>query len=137
MPAYNEHSLTNEVKNMEAIAIPYSAIYTDSDVSPEMREACGLIPEFFARAVAEGADTLNKVCSYMSDYYGFGNSWNFDGTITAEGVYVSPYEDDEDLEPLGHWTSNTGGLFDLFVYPYGMCAVGDPSTGETKITRMD
>ena len=73
----------------------------------------------------------------MTYYYGFGNSWDFGGSINSEGGYVSPYEDDDDLEPLGHWTSNTGGLFDLFVYPYGICAVRDPRTGETKITRMD
>ena len=132
--------------NTETIGVPYSVIFTDSNVSPEVREACGLIPEFFARSVAEGADTLDKVCASMAKYYGFGNSWDFfgfgnswdfGGSITSEGVYVSPYEDDDDLEPLGHWTSNTGGLFDLFLYPYGICAVRDPRTGETKITRMD
>jgi hypothetical protein len=121
----------------ETTGVPYSVVFTDSDVSPEMREACGLIPEFFARSVAERADTLEKVCASMTYYYGFGNTWDFGGSITPEGVYVSPYDDDEDLEPLGHWTSNTGGLFDLFVYPYGICAVRDPRTGETKITRMD
>ena len=132
--------------NTETIGVPYSVIFTDSNVSPEVREACGLIPEFFARSVAEGADTLDKVCASMTYYYGFGNSWDFGrlddrwilgGSITSEGVYVSPYEDDDDLAPLGQWTSNTGGLFDLFVYPYGICAVRDPRTGETKITRMD
>jgi hypothetical protein len=132
--------------NTETIGVPYSVIFTDSNVSPEVREACGLIPEFFARSVAEGADTLDKVCASMTYYYGFGNSWDFGrlddrwilgGSITSEGVYQSPYDDDPDLEPLGHWTSNTGGLFDLFLYPYGICAVRDPRTGETKITRMD
>jgi hypothetical protein len=130
----------------ETVGVPYSVIFTDSNVSPEVREACGLIPEFFARSVAEGADTLDKVCASMTYYYGFGNSWDFGrlddrwilgGSITSEGVYQSPYDDDPDLEPLGHWTSNTGGLFDLFLYPYGICAVRDPRTGETKITRMD
>ena len=132
-----------EGKNMEitteTIGLPYSEVFTESDVSPEMREACGLIPEFFARAVAKpftGPATLDEVCASMSKDYGFGNSWDFGGSITSEGVYVSPYEDDDDLDPLGHWTSNTR-LFDLFVYPYGLCAVGDLLTGETKITRMD
>ena len=132
--------------NTETIGVPYSVIFTESNVSPEVREAWGLIPEFFARSVAEGADTLDKVCASMTYYYGFGNSWDFGrlddrwilgGSITSEGVYQSPYDDDPDLEPLGHWTSNTGGLFDLFLYPYGICAVRDPRTGETKITRMD
>ena len=90
--------------------IPYSVVFTDSNVSPEVREACGLIPEFFARSVAEGADTLDKVCASMTYYYGFGNSWDFGrlddrwilgGSITSEGVYQSPYDDDPDLEPLG------------------------------------
>ena len=121
----------------ETIGVPYSVLFTESDVSPEMREACGLIPEFFARAVAEGADTLDDVCADMANFYGFNNIWDFGGSITSEGVYVSPYEDDDDLEPLGHWTSITSQPLDLFVYPYGICAVGNPRTGETKITRMD
>ena len=122
---------------METISIPYSAIYTDSNVSPEMREACGLIPEFFARAVAEGADTFDRVCDAMQELYGFGCRWDFGGSITAEGVYQSSFDEDPDLEPLGKWTSNTGERYDLFVYPYSICAVRNPRTGETKISRMD
>jgi hypothetical protein len=122
---------------METLSIPYSAIYTDSNVSPEMREACGLIPEFFARALAEGANTFDRVCDAMQELYGFGRQWDFGGSITAAGVYQSSYDEDPDLEPLGHWTSSTGGFFELFVYPYSICALRDSITGETKITRMD
>lgn len=122
---------------IETLSIPYSEVFAESNVSPEAREACGLIPEFFARSIAEGADTLDKLGDAMQKFYGFNQTWDFGGSITAEGVYQSPHDDDSDLEPLGHWISNSVDRFDLYVYPYGITSIRHQRTGETKIARMD
>ena len=95
------------------------------------------LSEVVVRGGGGGEETGERVGESMQELYGFGCRWDFGGSITAEGVYQSSFDEDPDLEPLGRWTSNTGERYDLFVYPYSICAVRDPSTGETKITRMD
>ena len=106
-----------------------------------LEEACGIIPDFFERALSvdefAGIETLAGV---MDDLYGFGGfeQYPLNGEVTAGGTYISEYNDDEDLEPLIAFASLDPARCDveMFVYPYGIVGLRD-SAGATKIARFD
>jgi len=129
-------------------------VFLDSEINPtgdaelaavpedRIREACGIIPDFFLIAVLEGIDTASRpnvenVSERMDAAYRFGGfRYPFDGTVSPQGVYHSPFEEDGDepLPPLARFAYNN---LELFVYRYAITALRDRSTGEFKAGRFD
>ena len=106
-----------------------------------LEEACGIIPDFFERALSVDDFTgIETVTGVMDDLYGFGGfeQYPIKGEITASGTYVSEYDDDPDLEPLIAFASLDPAHCDveMFVYPYAFVGLRD-SSGATKIARFD
>lgn len=107
-----------------------------------IREACGIIPDFFLIAVLDGMDTASRptvesVTERMDAEYQFGGfSCPLHGTVSPQGVYHSPFEEDGDapLPPLSRFAY---GNLELFVYQYAITALRDRSTGEFKVGRFD
>ena len=104
-------------------------------------EACGLIPDFFCQACLDlpinpiSIDTdLKFVADAMDSIYGFGGfQYPWSGTVTTEGVYKSN-DSDPDMNPLALFRY---GHMELFVYPYGVCAIRDTNTNKYKVARFD
>lgn len=105
-----------------------------------IREACGIIPDFFLMAVLEGMETasgptLENVSAGMDQVYQFGGfSYPFDGAVSPDGIYQSPYDDDEPLPPLVRFTH---GALELFIYQYAITALRDRTSGAFKVGRFD
>jgi len=100
-------------------------------------EACGIIPDFFAAACCSTSEalTLDIIASAMDAEYQFGGfCYPFGGNITPAGVYQSSHDDDPDMPPLACFTFEG---FECFVYHYGITAIRDRATRETKIARFD
>ena len=133
--------------------LPLSAwVFLDSELNPSkdknlstvpegrIREACGIIPEFFLMAVLEGMETasgptLEKVSEGMDAAYQFGGfSYPFPGAVSPEGVYQSPYDEDEPLSPLVRFTH---GALELFIYQSAITALRDRTSGAFKVGRFD
>ena len=124
-------------------------------------ESCGLIPDFFARAVDEweiqnggGCDTddprgdrptLSEISQRMDDIYQFGgfNRYPWPGTVLEDGTFESPPVDDDDDEqdppliPYVKLIHADERHLECFVYPYGVVTLRDIKTGETKTARFD
>ncbi len=114
-------------------------------------EACGLIPDFFCQACLSLETKFNDAglliianskgnssCSYvayeMDSIYGCGGfQYSWSGTLTDEGVYQSN-DEDPDMNPLALFRY---AHMELFVYQYGVCAIRDTKTNESKIARFD
>ena len=121
----------------------------------DILEACGLIPDFFAKAclsitaggedapdcraiTAGGEDaTLDGLAVAMDNLYGCGgfNAYPYGGTVATDGTYASEYDEDPDMPPLCRFGYE--GRFFCYVYEYGITAIRDNSTGQTKIARFD
>lgn len=132
--------------------LPSAWVFLDSELNPagdedlatvpddRLREACGIIPEFFLSAVLEGmktasGPTLENVSEGMDAAYRFGGfSYPFEGAVSPEGVYHSPHEGDEPLPPLVRFAH---GNLELFIYQYAITALRDRSTGAFKAGRFD
>jgi len=100
-------------------------------------EACGIIPDFFAAACCSTSEplTLDIIAAGMDDAYQFGGfCYPFGGSLTDAGVYQSGHDDDPDMPPLACFTFEG---FECFVYHYGITAIRDRETRETKIGRFD
>lgn len=114
----------------------------------QLMEACGLIPDFFAaaclqlenrRAESEADNAilsgLTEIALSMNEAYGFGG---FDlgeprAHLDTEGRYF--YFNDPTLSPLARFTY---GLFELFVYEYGITALREMNNPQPAITgRFD
>lgn len=106
-----------------------------------LEEACGIIPDFFERALSvdEFVD-IESIAETMDQLYGFGGfqAYPIDGEVNAQGTYVSEYDDDPHLEPYIAFTSLDPSRtnVEMFVYPYGFVGLRD-SNGATKIARFD
>ena len=104
----------------------------------QLAEACGIIPDFFCQACIEAGDalTLDAIAAGMDNAYQFGGfCYPFNGTIDDHnGTYQSEHEDDDALPPLARFIFEG---FELFVYEYGIAAIRDRATRETKIARFD
>jgi hypothetical protein len=103
-----------------------------------LAEACGIIPDFFCQACIEAGDalTLDAIAAGMDNAYQFGGfCYPFNGTIDDHnGTYQSEHDDDPALAPLARFIFEG---FELFVYEYGIAAIRDRATRETKIARFD
>ena len=104
----------------------------------QLAEACGIIPDFFCQACLMAAPlTLDNIAAGMDSVYQFGgfNAYPFKGSIDDhDGTYQSEHEEDEALPPLARFIFEG---FELFVYEYGIAAIRDRATRETKIARFD
>jgi hypothetical protein len=104
----------------------------------QLAEACGIIPDFFCQACLMASPlTLDNIAAGMDSVYQFGgfNAYPFKGSIDDhDGTYQSEYEDDDALPPLARFIFEG---FELFVYEYGIAAIRDRATRETKIARFD
>ena len=77
------------------------------------------------------ADEMDQI--YM--YGGF--KFAFEGTVDEDGIYASPYEEDEDLYPLARFYHPDNNL-EVFVYKYGIIAIRDSKNIKSfKIARFD
>lgn len=127
-------------------------VFLDSELNPagdeslaavpedRIREACGIIPDFFLAAVLENVrkaegPTLENVSEGMNAAYRFGGFMHpLEGSVSPQGVYYSPYEEDEPLAPLVRFAY---GNLELFVYQYAITALRDRSTGDFEAGRFD
>jgi hypothetical protein len=104
----------------------------------QLAEACGIIPDFFCQACLMASPlTLDNIAAGMDSVYQFGgfNAYPFKGSIDDhDGTYQSEHEEDEALPPLARFIFEG---FELFVYEYGIAAIRDRATRETKIARFD
>lgn len=127
-------------------------VFLDSELNPSedknlatvpddrLREACGIIPDFFLIAVLEGMETasgpsLENVSEGMDTAYRFGGfSYPFEGAVSPEGIYHSPFDDDDPMPPLVRFTH---GALELFIYQYAITALRDRASGAFKVGRFD
>ena len=104
----------------------------------QLAEACGIIPDFFCQACLMAAPlTLDNIAAGMDSVYQFGgfNAYPFKGSIDDhDGTYQSEHEDDDALPPLARFIFEG---FECFVYEYGIAAIRNRVTGQTKIARFD
>jgi hypothetical protein len=106
-----------------------------------LEEASGLIPDFFERALSlTESGNLETIADGMDELYQYGGfaQYPLGGELKANGTYVSPYADDEDLHPYVALASLDPSRCDVecFVYPYGIVGLRD-SNGQCKIARFD
>jgi len=114
----------------------------DNAQPQQLKDACGIIPDFFVAACVNAEKlTLENVAAGMDSAYQFGGfGYELNGTISDDGIYSSPYDDDSDLAPYARYIfedTDLGGALELFVYPYAITALRDRETRETKIGRFD
>jgi hypothetical protein len=108
-------------------------------------EACGIIPDFFAEACVTAEDenpdtlTLQHIADGMDRAYqfgGFGYPWP--GTLDADGVYRSQYDEDPPMSPLVRFSFNSGArVFECFVYECAITAIRERGTASLFIGRFD
>lgn len=95
------------------------------------KEACGLIPYWITDW--QWSESEEPLKTFLGEAYGFG-LYEMSGHVDALGDYVSPYEEDEDLEPYMRANTPEGTLWQ---YPYGIVAIPLGPDGGHYITRMD
>ena len=104
----------------------------------QLAEACGIIPDFFCQACLMASPlTLENIAAGMDSVYQFGgfNAYPYKGSIDDhDGTYQSEHEDDDALPPLARFIFEG---FECFVYEYGIAAIRDRATRQTKIARFD
>ena len=104
----------------------------------QLAEACGIIPDFFCQACLMASPlTLENIAAGMDSVYQFGgfNAYPYKGSIDDhDGTYQSEHDDDDALPPLARFIFEG---FECFVYEYGIAAIRDRATRETKIARFD
>ena len=110
-------------------------ILTVREHEPEGLAYAGLVPSFFEEAVFT-AKGIDDVADVMDSIYGFGGfKYPFEGEIDSYGVWHSPHEEDEPLDPLLSIQYNYGDIT-MYFYPYAITALVD-SEGNQKIGRFD
>ena len=92
-------------------------------------ESLGLLPHWVVEYNILGGKDLVQ---YMTERYGFGQLYKFEGTVTEDGVYQSPHEEDEDLHYVGKMYTDHGTVY---FYPYAITAL--PTDDGYFVTRMD
>ena len=108
----------------------------------QLAEACGIIPDFFCQACMTADPlTLDNIAAGMDDAYQFGGfCYPFNGTVDDhDGTYQSEHDDDPALAPLARFIFDARSRvgFECFVYEYGITAIRDRATRQTKIARFD
>ena len=92
-------------------------------------ESLGLLPHWVVEYNMLGE---SDIVQYMTERYGFGELYKFEGTVTEDGRWQSPHEDDEDLEYVGKMQTKEGTVY---FYPYAITAL--PTDDGYFVTRMD
>ena len=92
-------------------------------------ESLGLLPHWVVEYNMLGE---SDIVQYMTERYGFGELYKFEGTVTEDGRWQSPHEEDEDLEYVGKMQTKDGPVY---FYPYAITAL--PTDDGYFVTRMD
>ena len=92
-------------------------------------ESLGLLPHWVVEYNMLGE---SDIVQYMTERYGFGELYKFEGTGTEDGRWQSPHEEDEDLEYVGKMQTKDGTVY---FYPYAITAL--PTDDGYFVTRMD
>tara|TARA_R100000908_G_C3602785_1_gene56923 strand:+ start:103 stop:486 length:384 start_codon:yes stop_codon:yes gene_type:complete len=102
----------------------------------QLRESCGLIPAFFNDCLRAEYDNLEDFTKKFDSCYGYGgfHAYAWKGKLGNNNEYISEFDEDEDLQPLVIFTGNR---YECIVYKYGVTAIRDLETKETKIARID
>jgi len=101
--------------------------YSDNQIA----QALGLLPLWVAEHVGNDDDT--DIVQFMTDRYGCGRLYKFEGTVNEKGDYVSSYEEDPDLPYMGRMITKDGYAY---FYEHAIVALTQPD-GTHFITRMD
>ena len=97
----------------------------------QLNEMLGLLPLWVAEHV--GNDDSTDIVQFMTDRYGFGKLYKFDGGIDKDGYYISSHEDDADMPYIGKMITKPG-----YAYFYDYAIIALPQADGTHfITRMD
>ena len=101
-----------------------------------LMQRCGLIPSFFNDCLRLEYENLEDFTKEFDCCYGYGgfhsNPWG--GKLGDNNEYISEFEDEEPLQPLVVFTGNR---YECIVYKYGVTAIRDTETKETKVARID
>ena len=107
-----------------------------------LRQACGIIPDFFASACLESdhGDNLTRanVAEAMDRHYGFGGfAYPWSGTLSPEGYFKTEEEKWAPLVRL-HYTACDGVRgYELFIFDYGVAALREIGSSEAVVGRFD
>tara|TARA_R100000808_G_scaffold1577_1_gene7050 strand:+ start:455 stop:862 length:408 start_codon:yes stop_codon:yes gene_type:complete len=101
-----------------------------------LMQRCGLIPSFFNDCLRLEYDNLEDFTKEFDCCYGYGgfHSYPWKGKLGDNKEYISEFEDEEPLHPLVVFTGNR---YECIVYKYGVTAIRDTETNETKVARID
>ena len=107
-------------------------------------EMCGIVPNFFIKSVMNSDDDFDNIIEGMDQEYGFGGFQHpFGGTIKNH-KYISPHEEDEDLDALLVMNYRTEDhatdiipSFKMYQFQYGIVGVEDVENNKIKIARFD
>jgi hypothetical protein len=94
-----------------------------------LAESLGLLPIWVQEYNILGKD---DIVAYMTERYGFGRLYKFEGEVLEDGSYHTFFEEDEDLPWVGKMKTKQGTAY---FYPYGILAL--PVDDGHFITRMD
>jgi hypothetical protein len=97
----------------------------------QLHSMLGLLPLWVAEHVGNDDDT--DLVQFMTDRYGFGKLYEFEGKINEDGDYISKYDDDADMPYMGKMITKDGYAY---FYDYAIIALPQPD-GKHFITRMD
>ena len=97
----------------------------------QLHSMLGLLPLWVAEHVGNDDDT--DIVQFMTDRYGFGKLYEFEGKINEDGDYISKYDDDADMPYMGKMITKDGYAY---FYDYAIIALPQPD-GKHFITRMD
>ena len=104
-----------------------------------LTQALGLLP-FWVRdfcfqyaTVDQVGDETKDIVQFMEDQYGFGKLYKF-GSKLKDGMLISEYEEDEDMEWLASYDTPVGLVW---FFPYAIVALPRVEENDYFITRMD
>ena len=114
-----------------------NGVYKCSD--QHLKEMCGIVPNFFIQSCMDSEDTLDSIAEGMDKQYGFGGfgTFSFQGKV-EDNKYISPYEEDEDMDALVviHYRTEKD-KFTMYQFQSGIVGIEDVTNGKTKIARFD
>ena len=121
----------------------YQAIYNINEQNrltenyPKVLEELGLEAEPKNKRKLEELN-IQTLADEMDEIYMYGGfKFAFEGAVDEDGIYASPYEEDEDLYPLARFYHPNTTL-EVLVYKYGIIAIRDSKNIKSfKIARFD
>lgn len=96
-----------------------------------LTQALGLLP-FWVRDFCF-QDETKDIVQFMEDQYGFGKLYKF-GSKLKDGMLISEYEEDEDMEWLASHDTPVGLVW---YFPHAIIALPRVEENDYFITRMD